>query len=213
MIGGLDMARIPKYKTDAMAAYRHSKKNGRLAEQDETVFLSNPEVAIHYALDVKRERLSEQLENRVCEHYCKIAAATKKLDQSSKMNIFFKYIRLVEEIPKKYEDQFLENLLPENLHLYTAYSKKRLPPQYEIKMLEKAMKHNNIWPLVEYQHNLKTKLPEELHNFFLAKSLESPNNQAVLAYFLNMKELKKELIKIASGFDKNISLQEAIDQL
>lgn len=206
------MARIPKYKTDAVAAYRHSKKNGRLPEDGEKIFLSNPEIAIHYALDVKKERLSSSLENCVCDFYCK-AAEKYKENQSAKMGIFFKYIRFIQEVPKEYEEKFLKNINPENLYLFTTCTKKRLPQKYEKIMLEKSKKSGNLWPLVEYQYALRTKLPEELHNFFLAKSLDSSPCQPVLAYFLNLKELKKDLLKIASGFDKNITLQQAIDEL
>lgn len=210
------MKRLPKYKTDPKAAYNYAKKHGPLPEIEEKVFFSNFEIALDYAIDIKKSKLCSLLEQEIFKKYLKLIKKSDESQHEIILNNFFKYIKITKEIPEKYFKNFLDFTSPEILYIYASSLNANLPKKYEYKMFQKCMEEDDLWPITEYQYVVK-KVPDYMHNFMIAKSLEeksSSNKNATLAYFLNLKKLKNILKKLYNSFEnKNITLKEAIDQL
>lgn len=202
-------------RNDPIRAYNYAyKKQYVYSDEEEQVFLKDPELAVRYATIVKKSSLSKPVEDCMYEFYCNIIKNNKK-DQINKLHQLIKYAKMTKHIPSNYVGKLLNHLDSENYYILTNCTEIRLPEKYEKKMFNKIKKTGEVWPLVEYQFALGTKLPEEMHNFMLLKGLEekSHHDNAIKAYFLNMKKLKNDLIKLSYGFDKKMTIQQIIDEL
>jgi hypothetical protein len=211
------MVRLPKYKKDAEAAYKYAKKNNIIfSSEEENVLTQSPEVAIKYALNLKKERLSDFVNKKVFEYYSSLIKKTQKNKHSSVLHNFFDYLKMIKDVPDFCKNEILENIDPELLYIFAQILDNKLTEKYEKRMFQKCQQHNNLWPLVEYQFYLKTKLPDYMHNFMIAKNLESNCNSsknAIEAYFLNLKDIKNILLKISLVFGKETKLKEIIEEL
>jgi hypothetical protein len=210
------MKRLPKYKTDPKSAYNYARKHGVYSEEEEKVFLPNLDVALDYALTIKQNRLSQEIENQVFEKFLEKIKNTDKSQHAILLNTFFKYIKLTKSFPKNYLNKFLDNTSSDLLYIYAQATGEKLPDDYEKRMFDECVENDDLWPITEYQYLIKI-VPDYMHNFMIAKNLEeksSSNKNATLAYFLNLKKLKKTLQKLQNLFeDKNIKLKEVIDKL
>jgi hypothetical protein len=204
------MPRIPKYKTDALSAYKYAKKNGPL--EDEKIFFKDAEIAIKYALDAKEEKLSEPLHNFVCDYYKNIASLCKEKSCPANQRLilcrFFDYIYMCGGIGD--EEELLDRLHPTVLTYYAAATRKRLSPKHEKIIFEYSQESDNLEPLLEYSYFVKSRFPDYIHNFLILKSLE--NNKNVSVYFDNLKKIKNYLEKVFDGFDENMTLKEFLEQ-
>lgn len=206
---------MTKKKNNISKALDRAHKTGKIySDEEEKIFKEDPDLAIRYATLVKKRSLSKEVEESVFNYYCNLIKDNKK-DQVSKLHMLIKYVKITKYIPDKYFKKLLRYLDAANYYLLTSCVEIRLPEKFEKKMFNKIRKTGDVWPIVEYQYAIGTKLPEEMHNYMILKSLEekSGDKNAVLAYFLNIKKLKNDLIKLSSGFDKNMTIQQIIDEL
>jgi hypothetical protein len=207
---------MTKKKNSLAKAIDYAHKNGIIySDEEEEIFKEDPDLAVRYATVVKKGGLSKKVEEAVFDHYCNLLKESKK-DQVSKLHMLIKYVKITKYIPEKYVKKLLRYLSPENYYLLSSCTEIRLPEKFEKKMFEKIKKTNNLWAVTEYQYAIGTKISEEMHNYMILKSLENKSyndNNATTAYFLNMKKLKSDLVKLSSGFDKNMTLQQVIDEL
>jgi hypothetical protein len=209
---------IPKYKSIPIYALRYAKRKGiKLSPEHERVFSKNIECAIEYAISIKKERLIEEVENKVLEFYC-----TKKYEKRClSISTFYKYLNLVKTIPKKYEADLLENLDPESLVAYSKITGKRLEEHYEKKLLQHSISNKKLAYLVEYSYAIGSKLPEDMHNYLLlcymndkGKNKDGERTHLILeSYFLNLKNIKFNLQKLSQVFNKNQTIEEIMNQL
>lgn len=210
------MAKTPKYKINAKSAYRYAKKNGVFSDEEEKIFIENPEIAVDYAINIKRKKLTDFVEDKVFKYYCESLDNTYKDQHEVLLNSFFKYMKMTKSIPEGYLNTLIEKTSPELLYVYSQILEKKLSDVQEKRMFEECKNQDNLWPIVEYQYACNF-VPDYMHNFMLAKSLEekdSSNKNAVIAYFLNIKKFKKRLQKIYDYFeDKEIKLKEIINLL
>lgn len=201
-----------KRKTDPEAAYNYcSKNNIKLLKEEEKVFLNNPAWGIKYALDVKKDNLCPEVEKYVCNYFYNLSKK-EKVEKSLIQN-FIKYFSKY-KIPN--EKKILNSIPVSMLHFYAVYGGKRLPLEFEKKMFNFAKKKRELWNVVEYSYALKTKLPDYIHNYMIAQSLcetIKSEQSAIQTYFINISKFKELLIKISSGFDKSMTIQEVIDSL
>lgn len=201
-----------KYK-NPKSAYKYAKINGCLSNEEEKIFATDLEIAINYAIDIKKSRLSDFVENKVFKYYLSLMKDKSKRFSTVK---FIQYLKMTKFIPNKYQKTLLENINYDLLYIYSKVLDQRLPDKYEKKMFKRCQKENNLWPIVEYHHAIK-KLPDYMHNFMIAKSIEETNHtsekNALAAYFLNRKEIINLLYKLYEHFDKEVKLKEIIDNL
>ena len=219
--------KIPKYKSIPSYALKYAKRKGKLPLEQEKVFLKDISCAIEYAVNIKKDRLIPEVEQKILDFYCfqselslsegRFSESTKSREFYQKLYFddFFKYLSIIKNIPKKYEEHLLKNLEPETMVQYSKImGGKRLDEKYEEILLEKAIAYNKPSSLVEYSYSIGCKLPESMHNYLLSCYIKDCKNNLVLdSYFSNLKKIKNQLQKITQVFDKDKSIQEIIDQL
>lgn len=168
----------------------------------------DPDFIVQYAIQTKKARLCEQAELNVCNAYINICKKIKK-NQKKKLNWLFQYLKFVKTIPNQKE--LLKNLSSECLSIYAVSTGKSLPKTYEKKLFSYVLNNDTeLWDLTEYQHVIKTKLPEEIHNFILAKSMTENKIGPTQAYFLNLKKIKNTLVAISEQVGEDITLKDLI---
>ena len=217
------MAKVPKYKKDPNYALNYARRKGKLSLEHEKVFSKDVKCAIEYAILVKMDRLIPEVENSIFDFYCVNSSNSKCKNsktnhstihyQKNYLELFFKYLKLSNKIPKKYEEDLLRNLEPESLVCYSSCFGKRLDKNYESILLTDAIKRNKCSHLVEYSYAIGSKLPEEMHNYLLSQYLANKENLVLCSYFNNLKKIKNQLIKISCVFDKNFTIEQVINQL
>ena len=211
------MAKIPKYKTVPIYAYKYARRKGILSDEHEKVFIKDPPLAIEYATIIKRKRLIDCVENEVCNFYCEAIKNISKLEKQSYKNkffdSFFSYLKLVKNIPKEYEKKILENSSQDLIVKYSISTEKRLEKKYENSLLLDAVSRGKIGYLVEYSYAIGSKLPEDMHNFIISHAMKNSDDFLVKSYLSNLKNLKKMATKLSSTFGENKTIKEIIDQL
>jgi hypothetical protein len=215
------MAKIPKYKTDPKYALKYALRKGILTSEHEKVFSKNVELAIEYAIRVKQSRLIQEVEDEIFNFYCLNAKHFKYKSlnyhsptlQRNSLSSFFNYVKLVKHIPKEYEESLVTNIEPENIVYYANCIEKRLDEKYENLLLEKAISSNRYSYLVEYSYAIGCKLPEDMHNCLLCQYIKDKDNLVLSSYFINLKNIKNQLIKITQIFDKNQTINQIIEQM
>jgi len=164
-----------------------------------------------YAVKTKKSRLCKKAELNICNKYLH-ACKTIKKNQKNALHNFFQYVKLVKTVPKQKE--FLKYLSSDCLSIYAVCTRKPLPKTYEKKLFSYVLKNKDdtaLWDLTEYQYLIKTKLPEEIHNFILAKSLtENMKIGPIPAYFLNLQKIKNLLVTISERVGEDINLKDLI---
>jgi|LakMenEpi03Aug12_release.lakeMendotaPanAssembly.Ray.scaffolds.fasta_scaffold231939_2 hypothetical protein len=238
------MKKIPKYKTDPEYALKYARrKKTKLPDDFEKVFTNiegeikqsclakKLQCAVEYAIYIKKERLTAEVEKLIFEYYCtnsewsnrKVTISVENAGkwtyqqndhyQKNYLDPFFKYLKLIKTIPKKYEEDLLKNLEIPNLVYYANVVGKRLTKEYENLILEDAIKTEKVSQLVEYSYAIGSRLPEDMHNFLLFHYLKDKNNIVLSSYFINLKNIKNQLEKISCTFDETSTIKEIINQL
>ena len=164
-----------------------------------------------YAVRTKKSRLCKKAELNIFNKYLHVCKTIKK-NQKNALHNFFQYVKLSNAVPKQKE--FLKYLSSDCLSTYAVCTRKPLSKTYEKKLFSYVLKNKDdaaLWDLVGYQYLIKTKLPEEIHNFILAKSLtENMKIGPVPAYFLNLQQIKNLLITISERVGEDIALKDLI---
>jgi hypothetical protein len=201
-----------KKKNDPQHVYKYALKNSIiLTKEEEKVFIKDPFLGVRYSLEVKNERLYKDVEKYIYTYFTNNIDKIEKLIQIYKY--FFKYIGKYGIVNK---NKFLKTIPAQFLHTYAVFADEPLAITLERKMFNFAIKHKELWNMVEYSSVLMGKLPEEMHNYMIAQSLcETLKSQksAISTYFKNLKKYKKMLIKLTNTLDKNMTIQQVIDSL
>lgn len=212
------MAKIPKYKSIPIYAYKYAKRKGVLSDDHEKVFIKDPPLAIEYARLVKRKRLTELVEKEVCKFYYEATKVPKNKNtpqhhHNKFFDNFFGYLRLVKIIPKEYENKLLDNFSEDLIAKYAASTEKRLEKKYEDRLLLDAVSRGKIGYLVEYSYAIGSKLPDDMHNFIIGYAIKNSEDNLLKSYLNNLKNLKSFAIKLSSTFNENKTIKEIINQL
>lgn len=158
------------------------------AEEEQLFLDSSPELALKYAINIKKTSLCNKVENYVFEYFCNSIMGFKEEEKINKLKILFDYLKITKFIPEKYFIKLINNLNPKYHFKFSECTRERLPKKFEDKMFDYLISRNMIWPLVEYQFAIGTVLPEKVHNYILLNSLEqTSNSDAAKAYLLNTK--------------------------
>lgn len=205
------MVRLPKYRSIPRYALKYAERTGKLTLEHEKVFANDPKLAVEYCIKIKRGRATPFVESSILNYFCKNKLKYDRNPHLDEYRPFFHYVHMIGQIPNDMERQLLENLDCECLVKYANSTEKRLPQIYEDKLLETAIKDQKCGILLEYFCALGTKLPENMHNFMIGQALSS-NNTIPNSYIDGLKNIKRTLIQISKNFDKNITIQELINQ-